>query len=315
MENTSTAYLFPGQGSQKLGMGKDLAASYSTAREIFDQADEWLGYKLSNMVWNGPESELNDTANTQPALLVHSLAVLAVLKEKFPEIGASFIAGHSMGELSALVAVKAMEFRDALNLVMIRGKLMRKAGKTNPGGMAAILGLDITTLDQVCTEASSEENVVQIANDNCPGQVVISGSKPSLEKAVELAHRAGARKIIRLAVSIAAHSPLMKTVQDEFSLTVEDSPIKDPHTMLFGNVTAKALISAGEIRDDLKAQLTSRVRWTESIQGMIKRGATNFIEIGSGSVLTGLVKKIDRKVKRVSIGSIPDFEILDKQLQ
>ncbi len=303
-----TAFLFPGQGSQVIGMGRSLADSYPVACQVFQEADEVLGFPLSRFAWEGPEEELNDTLNTQPAMLTHSVAVLKVLYSQVPGLTPAFVAGHSMGELSALVANEALPFSDALRLVRRRGELMKRAGEVNPGGMAAILGLDIPTLDKICAQASTAAEIVQVANDNCPGQVVISGSSPALERAVQLAREAGARHAKTLAVSIAAHSPLMANAQADFNQAVGESPIVDPRFPLIGNVTATPLNTAAQIRSDLQGQLNSRVRWTESIQAMISAGVIQFLELGSGSVLTGLLKRINREVSGVALGNPEDFE-------
>ncbi len=306
----NTAYLFPGQGSQSVGMGRELAEAYPAACQVFEQADELLGFPLTRLMWEGPEDELNDTFNTQPALLVHSIAALRVLQELHPEARACCTAGHSMGQFSALVAAGALPFDAALRLVRTRGELMKGAGETAPGGMSAILGLDIPTLDAICAQASAPGEVVQVANDNCPGQVVLSGARPALERAMELAKGAGAKKAVALAVSIAAHSPLMATAQSAFSRALEAAPIQDPALPLIGNVSASALETAAQVRADLEAQLTSRVRWTESIRTMIDMGVTRFIELGSGSVLVGMLKRIDRGVTGLALGKPEDFEKL-----
>ena len=308
MKPKTTAFLFPGQGSQSVGMGQALAQQYPIARETFQQADEILGIPLTQLAWEGPEEKLNDTINTQPALMVHSVAALRVLEQQFPEFTPAFVAGHSMGELSALVAAKILPFEAALKLARRRGELMKQAGEISPGGMAAILGLDIPTLDEICAQASDENEIVQVANDNCPGQVVISGAKPALERAMSLASEAGAKRVVPLAISIAAHSPLMTHAQEGFNQAVEAAPIQTATIPLIGNVTAKPLRGEAEIRADLQAQLRSRVRWTETIQFLQAQGIDTFVEIGNGEVLCGLVKRIDRQTQRFTLGSPEDFE-------
>jgi len=296
-------------------MGGELAAAYPLAREAFEQADEILGFNLSRLMWDGPEAELNDTINTQPALMVHSVAALRVLQAQFPDLKATFVAGHSMGELSALVAADALPFPEALRLVRTRGELMKRAGEISPGGMAAIMGLDISTLEAICAQATlgqatSGAEIVQVANDNCPGQVVISGARVALERAVEAAQQAGARRAVILAVSIAAHSPLMGNAQADFSRAVNEAPLVDPQTPIVANITAHAMRTASDIRADLQGQLRSRVRWTESVQYMVSQGVSTFIEIGSGSVLCGLIKRIDRDTTCLTLGTPQDFEKL-----
>jgi [acyl-carrier-protein] S-malonyltransferase len=312
MEEKSTAFLFPGQGSQSVGMGQNLAQSFGAAREIFAQADEWLGFSLSRIAWEGPEEALNDTVNTQPALLVHSVAAWQVFGEKYPGFKPAFVAGHSMGELSALVACGALPYESSLQLVRRRGKLMKQAGEISPGGMAAVLGMEIADLEGVCAEASDGQEIVQVANDNCPGQVVISGSFPALERAIQLAQERGARRVRKLAVSIAAHSPLMAVSQSDFAQAVDQARLKDPSVPLVGNVTATPLKSAGEIEDDLGLQLTSRVRWTETIRGMVANGVNTFIELGSGDVLTGLLKRIAPEAVGIALGNPEDFAKLEQ---
>ncbi len=305
---TKTAFLFPGQGSQKVGMGKELAAAHPEAGAIFAEADEILGFPISKLCWDGPEAELNDTINTQPALMVHSVAALRVFQKLHPNFRPAYVAGHSMGELSALVAAGALDYASALKLVRRRGELMKQAGQQNPGGMAAILGLDIPTLDAVCAQASTPTEVVQVANDNCPGQVVISGNKLAVERAIEGAKAAGAKRALPLAVSIAAHSPLMASAQEEFYHAVVMAPIKDAEIPLVGNVDATPITDEVDLGADLQGQLTTRVRWTDSIRTMRQAGVTTFIELGTGSVLTGLLKRIDAEAQGIALGEPADFE-------
>jgi [acyl-carrier-protein] S-malonyltransferase len=304
------AFVFPGQGSQIVGMGKALAQAFPVARDTFLQADDILGFSLSQLAWEGPEQSLNDTINTQPALFTHSIAVLKVIRSIYTDLQPSFVAGHSMGELSALVAAGALSFIDGLQLVRIRGELMKNAGEKSPGGMAAVLGMDISQLEQLCTEASTETEIVQVANDNCPGQVVISGSNNALDRVQPLLEAAGAKRVIRLAVSIAAHSPYMATVQADFNQTVASTPIEAPIIQTIGNVTAMPLTDANHIREDLQNQLTHRVRWTETVQFLTAQGTSMVMEIGSGSVLGGLIKRVDRNITTISLGSPDDFHHL-----
>jgi [acyl-carrier-protein] S-malonyltransferase len=309
LNGNNYAFLFPGQGSQSLGMGSLLALRYPTARETYQEADDILGFSISKLSWEGPESELNDTVNTQPALLVHSIATLRVLLNYFPNFLPVVVAGHSMGQLSALVAAGSLSFPDALRLVRKRGEVMKAAGEQKPGGMAAILGLDIDSVDQICKQASNGPEVVQIANDNCPGQVVISGSKSALERCITLASSSGAKRIINLTVSIAAHSPLMELAQKEFNLAIDETSIKDPIIPIISNVTASPIYTTDMIRTELKSQLTKRVRWSESVHCMLAMGIKSYYEIGTGSILLGLLKRIEKQTKGIPLGTPEDFEI------
>ncbi len=307
----STAFVFPGQGSQAVGMGKELAEKYPIAKETFDEADSILGFSLSQLMWNGSTEELNETLNTQPALYIHSVAAWRTFTQLYPDLKPATVAGHSLGELSALTASSALLFSDGVKLVRTRGELMKRAGEHNPGGMAAILGVDIPTLDKVCTEASTATEVVQVANDNCPGQVVISGNKSALERAMTAAKAAGAKRALPLQVSIAAHSPLMDSIQAEWNAAVDACAFETPTIPIVGNVHAKPMLAADELRADIKAQMQSRVRWTESVQLMLTNGIRSYVEAGNGEVLLGLIKRIDASTERFLLGNPKDFEALE----
>lgn len=307
----TTAFVFPGQGSQAVGMGKDLAEEFTIAKETFEEADSILGISLSSIMWNGPDTELNDTVNTQPALYVHSVAAWKTFTHLYQDIRPAAVAGHSLGELSALTASGALSFGDGLKLVRARGELMKRAGELNPGGMAAILGGDIPMLDKLCAESSTADEIVQVANDNCPGQVVISGHKPALERAMEGAKAAGAKRARALPVSIAAHSPLMDSIQKEWNAAVDACAMDNPVIAVIGNVHARPILTTVELRADIKAQMQSRVRWTESVQAMLGRGIQTYVEAGSGTVLLGLIKRIDPAAIGIALGNPQDFATLE----
>jgi len=315
LNTENIALIFPGQGSQFVGMGYDLANQFNLCRDIFKQADKILGFELSRILWEGPPEALNDTINTQPALFVHSIAALRLFENEFPDIKPVFIAGHSLGEISAMVAAGSFSFEDGLKLVRRRGELMQEAGVISPGGMAAILGMDVRTLEEVCSEASDENGTVQIANDNCPGQIVISGDKSALERAMVGAKEKGARKIRPLAVSIAAHSELMVNAQKEFNNAIKSiDSFRDSDVPVISNVKAVPLTATNDLQQDLLAQLTSRVRWTESVQYMLSHGVSTFIEIGSGNVLTGLLKRINENCNGYSYGTLDNFQALSREM-
>ena len=284
---SKVAYIFPGQGSQYVGMGKDLFSEFPAAKEVFQKADATLGFSLSKICFEGPEEELKKTKNTQPAIFLHSLAVWKILDPK----DAAMVAGHSLGEYSALVAAGALTFEDALKLVRLRGELMQKAGEENPGTMAAIVGLDAQVVGEVCCTAW-KEGIVQAANFNSPGQIVISGSVSGVRKGMELAKERGAKLVKELVVSGAFHSPLMQSAKDGFKAALDKVEIRDAKIPVYANVTAKPVQEANEIRTLLFEQVTSPVRWHETIMNMAADGATSFIEVGPGKVLQGLVKRI-----------------------
>lgn len=295
----STAILFPGQGSQSVGMGRELYDRELVARALFDEADERLGFALSRLCFEGPEDALTDTAVQQPALFTTSLAAWAVLRQR-GEAEAAYVAGHSLGEFSALAAAGALSFADGLALVRRRGELMKLAGERRPGGMAAVLGLDAEVVAELCARAAAEAGqYVGIANDNCPGQIVVSGHEAALAPALESLAAAGARKVVRLPISIAAHTPLMGSVADEFAAAVDATPVSEARIPAIANVTARPISTPDEIRAEFKAQLTSPVAWTDSIRYLGERGIDTYLEIGPGDILLGLVKRIDRGAQRV----------------
>jgi [acyl-carrier-protein] S-malonyltransferase len=302
------AFLFPGQGSQVVGMGRSLAETDPIAAQIFQEADSILDFPLSELCWEGPAEELNDTLNTQPALLTHSTAVLHVFQSRFPDKKIHFTAGHSVGEFTAMLAAGALSFKDALLLVRERGRLMKEAGETKPGGMAAILGLDLKVVEAVCEGITSKTgSSVYVANDNCPGQIVISGEEMGLCEATEELRDCGARKAVRLAVSIPSHCPLMSEAQDALNKILEKTPIKDPEFPIVGNVSALLLRTAKEIMEDLSAQLVSRVRWNESMRTFISAGLGDCYELGPGDVLKGLMRRIDPSIRTFTLNSPSSF--------
>jgi [acyl-carrier-protein] S-malonyltransferase len=311
LDPQKTAFVFPGQGSQAAGMGRALADSSPAARALFNEADEHLRFKLSDLCWNGPEDDLNDTFNTQPALFVASMAALAAFHEKIGGFKPAFVAGHSLGEISALVAADGLNFIDGLGLVRERGRLMKRAGELAPGGMAAILNLDADVLAEVCAEASQAAGkTVQVANDNSPGQVVISGETAALETAMELAKARGAKRARKLPVSIAAHSPLMQVIVPDYQDYVQGLPLIEPLLPIVGNATAEPLAGIEAIRAELVGQLTTRVRWTETVRYLVGRGVTTFVELGPKDVLTGLLKRITPEAAGFAAGTPEQIEAL-----
>ncbi len=293
------AFVFPGQGSQHPGMGKAVHDASPAARAIFAQADRVLGRSITDLCFTAPADVLEDTATAQPAILTVSVAMLEALGEQAATAGETLkprvVAGHSLGEFTAMVAAGVLPFETALELVQERGTLMRRAGIERPGGMAAVIGLDDETLYAICREAE-DHGIVTVANSNCPGQVVISGELRALTRAMELAIERGARKVIRLGVSIASHSPLMSDVAAQLGTLIAETPLTGPEIPIVANVSAQVMTSLEEIRTELTTQVERPVNWTRSVQEMIERGATTFVEIGPGQVLGGLVKRISRDV-------------------
>jgi [acyl-carrier-protein] S-malonyltransferase len=291
-------------------MGRAMAETFPAAARVFAEADEILGRPLSALCWTGPADDLNQTEHTQPAIFTTSLATLAALRSADYAIEPAFVAGHSLGEYAAYVAAGVMSFADGLKLVQERGRLMRKAGEQNPGKMAVILQLDDEVVAALCAQASAETAAVQVTNYNCPGQVVISGYEAGIDRVVELAKAAGARRANKLDISIAAHSPLMAVVRDEFQAAVEQTPLSPPQMPVIANNSAQPLTDLTAVRQEMVEQLTSPLYWTASIRYMIEQGVRQFIEIGPKEVLAGLNKRIDRSVSTTVISKPADIEHL-----
>lgn len=297
------AFLFPGQGSQYIGMAKDLFEKSVEAKEMIKTADDALGINLSYIMFNGPEEQLKQTEYTQPAIFLHSVILASLIRTLQPEASA----GHSLGEYSALVSANAIQFYDAIKLVRARGKAMQQAGIDNPGTLAAIVGLDPQKVIEICKEASFV-GIVQCANFNSPGQIVISGSIDGVRKAMELCKANGAKLVKELVVSGAFHSPLMQSAKDTLLAVLVFTPFYDARFPVYANVTAKPVIKKDEIKNLLHEQVTSPVRWEETIKNMIAAGFDEFYEIGPGKVLQGLVKRINPDVKLLGIDKYEDLE-------
>ncbi|MEG1909797.1 MAG: ACP S-malonyltransferase [Bacteroidales bacterium] len=288
------AYVFPGQGAQFVGMGKDLYEQYASAKQLFEQANEILGFRITDLMFSGTDEDLKQTKVTQPAIFLHSVILASCMADFTPDM----VAGHSLGEFSALVANKALSFEDALILVSKRANAMQKACEVNPSTMAAILGLDDAKVEAIC--ASIKEEIVVPANYNCPGQLVISGSIKGIEIACEKMKEAGAKRALILPVGGAFHSPMMEPAREELAAAIEATTFNTPTCPVYQNVTASAVSDPAEIKKNLITQLTSPVRWTQIVRNMVKDGATQFIEVGPGTVLQGLVKKICPEVEAQS---------------
>ena len=284
------AYIFPGQGAQFVGMGKDLYNESEKAKEMFERANEILGFRITDLMFEGTDEDLRQTKVTQPAIFLHSVILAATLEDEFkPEM----VAGHSLGEFSALVAAKALCFEDGLKLVYKRALAMQKACEIEPSTMAAVLGLPDESVENVCDLI---DDIVRPANYNCPGQVVISGSIAGIEEAQEKMKNAGAKRVIKLSVGGAFHSPFMEPAREELAKAIAETKIDTPICPIYQNVSTIGETDSAVIKENLMAQLTSPVKWTHSIENMIDDGATEFIELGPGKVLQGLVSKINRDV-------------------
>jgi [acyl-carrier-protein] S-malonyltransferase len=321
------AFVFPGQGSQSVGMGADIFAASAAARAVYETADAALGFSLSTLCFEGPEGTLRETINTQPAIVATSLALLAALQEAARggatagdlltgPIVPAFVAGHSVGEYAALAASGALDLTETLRLVRERGRLMHLEGERIPSGMAAVLGMDAPTLEAICAEATAQARAsldasethhgagrVVLANDNAPGQIVISGDQRALDLAMEMAKARGARRVVPLAVSGAFHSPVMAPATEGLARAVDSAPVQDARVPLVSNITAQPLTSASDLRAELAEQIASPVQWTGTIEYLAGQGVETFVEIGAGQVLAGLIRRIAKEIPVVAVGN------------
>ena len=311
------AFIFPGQGSQAVGMGKALFDAAPAARAVFEEVDEALGEKLSSVIFEGPEANLTATRNAQPALMTVSIAALRALEAEGISVKdhAAFVAGHSLGEYSALAAAGSFSIGDAARLLRTRGDAMQKAVPVGVGAMAALLGMDLAAAEEVAREAATADEVCEVANDNAPGQVVVSGHKAAVERATEIAKGKGARRAMMLSVSAPFHCALMEPAAEVMANALAGTKIHPPAVPVVANVLAQPLIDPTEIRRRLVEQITGTVRWRESIAWLGENGVTRFVEIGSGKVLSGLCKRIVPDAKAVSVGSPDDIKALAAELK
>ena len=307
------AMVFPGQGSQTVGMLAELAGDYPIVQETFKQASEVLGYDLWQLVQEGPAEELNKTWQTQPALLTASVAVYRVWQQKYPALKPEVMAGHSLGEYSALVCAGVLDFQDAVKLVELRGKLMQQAVPEGTGAMYAIIGLDNDAIINACKQAEQGE-VVSAVNFNSPGQVVIAGAKAAVERAATLCKEAGAKRALPLAVSVPSHCALMKPAADQLSVSLESITLKEAGVSVLNNVDVKNEIEADAIRNALVRQLYSPVRWTETVEKMAQNGVEVLIEVGPGKVLNGLTKRIVDSLQAVSVNDVKSLDSVEEVL-
>jgi [acyl-carrier-protein] S-malonyltransferase len=300
--NAGVAFVFPGQGAQFVGMGRDIYEAYPGAKAVFDAADKALGFPLTRVCFEGPEDELRQTINVQPAILAFSLALLAVMRDSGPGEEPAFYAGHSLGEYTALSAAGVLSTTDVIMLARRRGELMQAAGKKQPGTMAALLGLDDAAVEPLCLEAG-----VYVANFNCPGQVVISGAIEPMKKAVALAEARGARRVVPLQVSGAFHTPLMQPAADGLAEALAKCKLTKPNVPVVANSSSLPLSEAGVVSAELIAQLTSPVQWQRSVEYMEGQGVRRFVEVGPGKVLAGLVKRISCDAETMNVGDAPSL--------
>lgn len=298
-----TAYVFPGQGAQFVGMGHDLYEQHPAAKQLFDRANEILGFSITDIMFSGTDEQLKQTAVTQPAIFLHSVISALCLGEKFQP---AMVAGHSLGELSALTAAGCLDFEDGLRLVAKRAAAMQKACEANPGGMAAIIALGDEQIEQICAEVSTDEAIVVPANYNCPGQLVISGHTAAIEAACAKMKEAGAKRALPLPVSGAFHSPLMLPAQEELAAAIAATEFHTPKCPVYQNVDGAAHTDPEEIKANLLRQLTGAVRWTKEVNAMVEAGATEFVECGPGKVLQGMIAKICKGNENVSARGVAE---------
>jgi [acyl-carrier-protein] S-malonyltransferase len=308
------AFVFPGQGSQFVGMGKDLYDNFSEIRNLYEEANDAVGFSLSNLCFYGPEEQLRQTCNTQPALLATSIAILKSMQLMNVDVQADFAAGHSLGEYTAIVAAGGLTYQSAISLVHKRGQYMEQAAANGIGKMSAVLGIDRSILEKICNDISENNSFVQLANMNCPGQIIISGHKEAVDKAGEMAKELGAKRVIALDVSGPFHSKLMQPAKEDLRYAIDGANFIDINIPIISNANAQAVTNAEYIKQLLLEQLTSAVLWEDSINYLINQGVDTFIEIGPGKVLSGLIKKIDRNSITHNVYNLDSLTSLQKAI-